>query len=228
MQDQRRTKGVDEIFCPSCGEAVKREAVICVKCGVPLRGASGMARSKDKTVAVILAVFLSFWTWCYTYQKDAWKFWLNLGLSVVTLGIWGIVAWIWAIVDVARRPEEFYVNFDQSPGGQPSAFTVPAMPPSDPEGLRTYRRNQLLIRLSTANRQAARLRRPSAVRRIVLPLLAALWISTFIVIPVLVGVGPKIPNADPPEFPGWYSGLIFAAWAVGAGAGFVALRTFLA
>jgi len=35
MQDQR-TKNPDEIFCPSCGNVVKREAVFCVNCGVAI------------------------------------------------------------------------------------------------------------------------------------------------------------------------------------------------
>jgi hypothetical protein len=66
---------------------------------------------KDKTPAVLLAVFLGFWTWCYTYQRDNWKFWLNLGLTVITLGFWGIVAWIWAIIDVCVKPQQWYEQF---------------------------------------------------------------------------------------------------------------------
>ncbi|MBI4234621.1 MAG: zinc ribbon domain-containing protein [Chloroflexi bacterium] len=117
MVEGKRTKGLDEIFCPSCGEIIKREAVICVKCGVPIRGgpfpgvSATASHSKSKVVAILLAVFLGFWTWLYTYQRDGWKFWLNLGLSIVTLGIWGIVAWIWAIVAAAVRPEEFYASY---------------------------------------------------------------------------------------------------------------------
>jgi len=113
-----RTKGWDEIFCTSCGEIIKKHAMICVKCGVPVSGLTGVSEPKDKTSAVLLAVFLGFWTWCYTYRRDAWKFWLNLGLTVITLGYWGIVAWIWAIIDAARRPREFYVNFQQRVSGQ--------------------------------------------------------------------------------------------------------------
>lgn len=30
----KRTKGPDEIFCRSCGEAIKKEAEICPECGV--------------------------------------------------------------------------------------------------------------------------------------------------------------------------------------------------
>ena len=34
MSDIQRQKGEDEIFCSSCGAAIKKEAVICSKCGV--------------------------------------------------------------------------------------------------------------------------------------------------------------------------------------------------
>jgi TIR domain len=66
---------------------------------------------KDKTAAVLLAVFAGLFTWLYTYRRDSRKFWLHLGLSVVTVGIWFIVAWIWAIIDVALRPAEWYDAF---------------------------------------------------------------------------------------------------------------------
>jgi hypothetical protein len=66
---------------------------------------------KDKTGAVLLAVFLGFWTWCYTYQRDSWKFWLNLALCVLTLGFWYLVAWPWAIIDVCVKPQSWYDNF---------------------------------------------------------------------------------------------------------------------
>ena len=33
---------------------------------------------KNRTTAILLAVFLSFWSWLYTYQKDKKKFWIAL------------------------------------------------------------------------------------------------------------------------------------------------------
>jgi hypothetical protein len=66
---------------------------------------------RSKTTAVLLAVFLSFFSWLYTYEKDATKFWVNLGLTVVSLGLWSFIAWIWAIVDTASKPESFYKNY---------------------------------------------------------------------------------------------------------------------
>ncbi len=109
-----KTISVQEgFFCTNCGKALKENAAVCPYCGVAVKG--GMLDrpkvSKDKTVALLLAIFLSFWTWIYTYEKDSWKFWLNLSLTIVTIGFWGIVAEIWAIVDVATKPDSYYINF---------------------------------------------------------------------------------------------------------------------
>jgi hypothetical protein len=71
----------------------------------------------NQVAAIIFAVLFAQWTWLYTYEKDKVKFWLNTGLTIVTFGIWGIVAWIWAIIDTASRPEEFYSRYpDYVPG----------------------------------------------------------------------------------------------------------------
>lgn len=40
-------------------------------------------RGKEKVISVLLAVFLGFWTWLYTYRRDHRKFWVGLGLSIV-------------------------------------------------------------------------------------------------------------------------------------------------
>jgi hypothetical protein len=69
------------------------------------------ANPKSKTTAVILVVLFGLLGWIYTYQRDAWKLWLNLALTVVTIGIWGLVAWVWAIIDMAARPSAWYDTF---------------------------------------------------------------------------------------------------------------------
>lgn len=71
-------------FCASCGSGLVAAAVICPNCGAAQKGfnASG---SKSKTTAVLLAVFLSAWTWVYTWKVNAKKFWIALGLWVVQI-----------------------------------------------------------------------------------------------------------------------------------------------
>jgi len=39
---------------------------------------------KSKAVAVVLAVFLGFWSWLYTFKNNSLKFW-------ITLGVFGVV-----------------------------------------------------------------------------------------------------------------------------------------
>ena len=68
-------------YCQNCGNQVASEADVCVKCGARLAKVS--AAAKSKVASVLLAVFLGFWTWLYTYKKDRWKFWLGLGLNLV-------------------------------------------------------------------------------------------------------------------------------------------------
>lgn len=129
----------DEMFCQSCGQVIKKEAAICIHCGVPTKagrsgvggapvykaGAAGRGEGKSKVASVLLAIFLGVFTWLYTYREDSTKFWLGAGisaamfiLSVLTLGIFLFVAfpvgfgiWIWTIVDTATKKDEWYENY---------------------------------------------------------------------------------------------------------------------
>ena len=125
MTEEVQTKQPDEMFCHSCGAVVKREAEICVHCGVRIQRASAQAGGKSKVAAILLAVFFGFWTWLYTHREDGWKFWLALGVSVVnvvlvfvTLGFWIVLAWIpwlvfwiWPIIDAAVKSDDWYVSY---------------------------------------------------------------------------------------------------------------------
>jgi hypothetical protein len=75
---------------------------------------------KDRALAIILAVFLSFVTWSYTYARDRARFWIGLGLSVLggLLAAWVPIAgllpfgvWIWAIIDAQSKPASYYVSY---------------------------------------------------------------------------------------------------------------------
>jgi hypothetical protein len=88
-------------FCPSCAAPTTPLSEICVKCGTKLSNQSNSAialkseHAKSKVASILLAVFLGFWTWLYTYKKDGWKFWTGLGLGlaggilfVVLIALW--------------------------------------------------------------------------------------------------------------------------------------------
>jgi hypothetical protein len=102
-------------FCGSCGNPLVATAVICPQCG------TAAGSPKSKTTAILLAVFLGFWTWVYTYKTDKVKFWVGLascllivvpvvGLIWVFLGIR-----IWAIIDVCVKPDGYYQQFPNGP-----------------------------------------------------------------------------------------------------------------
>lgn len=78
------------------------------------------APQRSKTAAVVLAVIFGFLAWIYTYDKDAVKFWINLILVFVSVGIWTIGAWLWAIIDAASKPEEYYTNYDAQNSANPT------------------------------------------------------------------------------------------------------------
>jgi uncharacterized C2H2 Zn-finger protein len=85
-------------------------------------------QSKNKEVSLVLAVFLSFWTWLYTVEKDWWKFVVGLvvGIGVAILVFYleekvsvpfillpalNCAVWIWAIVDVSIKKDEWYRSY---------------------------------------------------------------------------------------------------------------------
>jgi uncharacterized membrane protein YvbJ len=71
-------------FCSACGNGLIISAVVCPQCGSPVTGGS-VSGSREKSVAVVLAVFLSAWSFLYTYKYDAKKFWISTIASFVLL-----------------------------------------------------------------------------------------------------------------------------------------------
>ena len=125
------------MYCSKCGQELTGNAAYCPKCGtaviqqaaaVSAQPISEVSGGKNKTASILLAVFLSFWTWLYTYKKDNWKFWVGLVLNIfaiplaviigiLTFGIGAILViapagvWVWAIVDVSIKPDTWYSLF---------------------------------------------------------------------------------------------------------------------
>lgn len=64
------------MFCKNCGKEIVDNPQFCSNCGANLSApAEVVKKGKERVASILLAVFLSFWTWLYTYKKDAWKFW---------------------------------------------------------------------------------------------------------------------------------------------------------
>jgi hypothetical protein len=80
---------------------------------------------KSKSVSILLAIFLSYWTCLYTYKFDYKNFWLGLisnfitiiailsgnfmflfFISMINLGIW-----LAAILNVTLRDDKIYDNY---------------------------------------------------------------------------------------------------------------------
>jgi hypothetical protein len=101
-------------YCRACGAGIVVQAIVCPHCGSPVGGPV-----KDKTVAVLLAVFLTFWTWVYTYQQTKIKFWVGFGLSIIggilTIAVVGFIilfgVWLWAVMDTATKPQSWYTAY---------------------------------------------------------------------------------------------------------------------
>ena len=103
--------------CPTCSIPVLATAFGCPNCG------AAFFSPRSKRIALVLAFFFSFWTWCYTYRKDRMKFWVALGLDTLGVllphaGIGFVVltgVWIWAMVDAALKPANWYRRYPSRP-----------------------------------------------------------------------------------------------------------------
>ena len=75
-----RQKGADEIFCRSCGEAIKKEAELCPECGVRVNDGGRSTQSHDSAHY-------------QTTVSDSWWYGVVLG----TVGWVGLIALIGSI-----------------------------------------------------------------------------------------------------------------------------------
>lgn len=128
-------------YCQACGQPTNQPAEICIKCGARLVSPAAVVKTggKSRTISILLAVFLGFCTWLYTYKRDGWKFWVGLGLAILLaimyftaiIGIvsenlafiigstvsvlvaWlvGLGIWVWSIVDVAVKNRRWYSSY---------------------------------------------------------------------------------------------------------------------
>lgn len=109
-------------FCASCGTGLVEGSGFCQSCGTPVGGAAPVQQQqpvyqaapklKTKTAAVLLAVFLGYWSWLYTFKRDKLKFFIGVGVGVVAfiVGIASVVANISVITAREACIEAAYVD----------------------------------------------------------------------------------------------------------------------
>lgn len=102
------TKGADEKFCVSCGQAINKEAEICPKCGVrqtPAGGANGTG--KNWLTTLLLCLFLGYLGVHRFYTG-------HTGIGVVQLLTFGGCG-IWALVDLIMIIANSYKDAQGNP-----------------------------------------------------------------------------------------------------------------
>ncbi len=133
------SKQSDEIYCPKCSKPIKKIAVICPYCGVQIKESESgkteiIITPKHKSIAVLLSIFLSFFSWIYTYKKSSKKFWVSFIIAAITPFIiamlWQVtgrvsstafnlvfycsvifVIWIWAIIDNSIKSNIYFTEY---------------------------------------------------------------------------------------------------------------------
>jgi hypothetical protein len=113
MEEQKQTPAADEMYCPSCGSIVKREAEICVRCGVrmgkhavgrPEKGRSAMPVAGGVLgiiagvfpvvgglALIIISAVVGEWRDSFDWAPTA------LGIALIALGVLAVVGSSYAI-----------------------------------------------------------------------------------------------------------------------------------
>jgi hypothetical protein len=108
-------------FCTGCGNGLIETAAMCPKCGTPVAAAKvvGAVAPKTKNAAVLLAVFLGFWTYLYTFDKDKSKFWIFLAANSIA-SIITFTALISAAIEGTNHTKCILGSWDFTYGYDPS------------------------------------------------------------------------------------------------------------
>jgi len=71
--------------------------------------------AKSRTTAIWLAVLFGPWAWLYTYRTDKLKFWIAIGVVVISNSFLPFVGflgfYIWSIVDVVSKNSDWYASY---------------------------------------------------------------------------------------------------------------------
>lgn len=111
---QQTAKGINEIYCRSCGAVINKEAEICPKCGVRQSAAQASttrSSKKSRVAAILLALFLG--------GIGAHKFYLGkadqgiLYLCFFWTGIPALIALVEAIIYLTMSDAEFEAKYSK-------------------------------------------------------------------------------------------------------------------
>ncbi|MQF69371.1 TM2 domain-containing protein [SAR202 cluster bacterium AD-804-J14_MRT_500m] len=105
----RRSKGPDEKYCSSCGELIKEQAEVCVKCGVRVsrtvnRDTNTLGQefsTRSRLVAGLLGILLGGFGVHRFYLGNIGIGIIQIVVSLITLGIGGLWGLVEGIVIVA-------------------------------------------------------------------------------------------------------------------------------
>lgn len=78
-------------------------------------------KSKRKDVAVFLALLTGPFGWLYVARDNLWKFFISMFLALLTRGFGLLIAWVWAIADLAGKPSAYYHGYGQEKAEPPGA-----------------------------------------------------------------------------------------------------------
>jgi len=111
--------GIDEKYCSSCGSIIKKEAVICPKCGVQQKSlvADGEVSTKWLTV-LLLHIFLGMFGVAHFYsgktKRGVLMLVLTVGGMIFTFAFIGfaaiLVAFVFWIIDLVEIVSGKYTN----------------------------------------------------------------------------------------------------------------------
>jgi hypothetical protein len=98
-------------YCTGCGNGLIETAAICPKCGTPVAAAKvvGTTAPKTKNTAILLAVFVGYWTYLYTFAKDKSKFWIFLAANSIA-SIITLITFISAAAESTKQAECIFVG----------------------------------------------------------------------------------------------------------------------
>ena len=82
--------------------------------------------NKTKMSAILIVIFVGPFAWLYTIKKSAAKFIVGFFVPATMLMLYGwteliffiflsllayFAMWLWALIDIAIKPETFYTNY---------------------------------------------------------------------------------------------------------------------